>query len=141
MKTTFDKLLRQFLSRLKSIEIVDPQSIFVLTDWDQNFQLQGPHPKEICNCIQQLCLDARIAWQTTYVIRKNNRDQITSRSLCDDTNQHTFSYAEYQNQNRNTQLPFWLIHCRHMYGPFTPCEIIPVIHNTIIMEKHNHKIL
>jgi len=68
---------------------------------------------------------------------KSDNKQILVRQR----NLHTFSYAEYQNQNSNTQLPFCLIHCRHVYGPFTPCEILPVIHNTIIMEKHNHKIL
>lgn len=36
----------------------------------QNTRHQGPHPKEIYNYIQQLYLDARNAWQTTYTIRQ-----------------------------------------------------------------------
>lgn len=42
--------------------------LLMLTVLDQNSQLQGPHPKEIYNHIEQLYLDAENAWQTTYFI-------------------------------------------------------------------------
>lgn len=35
------------------------------TDQGENYQLQGPHPKEKYNYTQQLYQDVRNAWQTT----------------------------------------------------------------------------
>lgn len=45
--------------------------LVILTVLDQNYQLQGPHPIEICNHIQQLYLDAGNVWRTTYFIMHN----------------------------------------------------------------------
>lgn len=38
------------------------------TFWDQNYRREGPHPRGIYNCSQQLYLDAKIVLQTTYAI-------------------------------------------------------------------------
>lgn len=41
---------------------------FLLTFLGRNYPQEGPHPREIYNCSQQLCLDAKTVLQTTYAI-------------------------------------------------------------------------
>ena len=79
----------------------------------QNYQQEGPHPKEIYNCIQQLCLDAKTASQTTYIALF-----------------HSITIHEFNLQNSLLKLgrtnsleliiPFCLIDSRYMYGTTAP---------------------
>lgn len=102
------------------------------TVWGGNFQLQGPHPREKCNYTQQLYQDVRNAWQTTQASRNPSpRKHISVMQLPS----KLFSCQSCKDR----LIPFSLIDCRYMNNKIIPLKFLPLIDDTIIMEKHHNK--
>lgn len=120
---------------------------------DENCQLPGPRPTEKYSHSQQQYLDVEIVWQTTYFIKQMSRHMksICKRKVRCNVNCHSLRTC-FKNQKKVRgklihwgkalrAIPFGLVCDRDMNDSVTPFQIMPLIHNPIIMKKHHNKII